>query len=422
MTTSDASPNRLKALFGGIAGALSHPVYRRYWLSNSFSSMGRWMLRVAVGWLTWELTESPAMLGLVAFADSFPMVVFSLIGGAVADRIGYLRVMRFSQLSTGLITILFGVLVATGQINVTVIVILTALTGSLEALSGPARLSVVHSLVPKQDLAAAIALGSTTFNAARTLGPAIAGPLLIWAGIPIVIFLSALTFLQFWAIMMLTRTPELPPKETVRKNMVREMIDSVHYVHRDAGIYYLMLMLGLTALLIRPYIDLLAGVSDQMFGRGPDGLSILLAGTGLGGFAAGLYIAARGRTDGLTQLVTTSLLLQAIALVLFTIFGNIWFAAAALVCVGFYILVGGVGSQTLIQNAVDSGMRARVMSLFIIISWGIPALGALAMGWLADFIGLQITLGGGGVLAILAWLLIFRRGTKVADRLELGKT
>lgn len=379
------------------------------------------MQRVAVGWLTWEMTGSTFWLGVVAFADTFPMVVFSLIGGAVADRIGYLRIIRITQFTVGVTALLFGILVATGNINIFLIVILTAVIGSVEALSAPARLAIVHSMVPKADLSAAIALGSTTFNAARMIGPAAAGLLIPIIGIPAVILLSALTFFQLWVVMLRTRLENVSARSTGGKNIIREIADSVGYVWRDAGIYFLMLMLGVTALLIRPYIDMLPGVSEKMFESDVTGLSILLSATGLGGFLAGFFLAYRGRTEGLTRLVTFSLLVQASAMVLFTFIGNIWLAAAAIVAVGFYILIGGVSSQTLIQNAVDSSMRARVMSLFIIISWGIPAVGALIMGWLATFVGLPTTLAGGGILAIAIWLLIFRRGPKVAERLETAQ-
>jgi len=117
-------------------------------------------------------------------------------------------------------------------------------------------------------------------------------------------------------------------------------------------------------------------------------------------------------------LVTISLIISALALVLFTISDHIIFAAAFLTVVGFAMLMGGIGSQTLIQNTVDSDMRARVMSLFVPISWGLPAFGALLMGYFAEFAGLQVTIGVGGLVAALLWLWARRTGLGLAKELE----
>lgn len=408
----------VSAVFGGIGGALSHPVYRRYWTSNTIATIGRWMHRMAVGWLTWQLTESTSWLGIVAFADTFPMVVFSIIAGAVADRVGYLRVIRVSQLATGCIAAIFAALTLTGLITIEMVLALTILLGSTEALSTPARMSLVHSLVPRRDLSAAIALGSATFNAARLVGPAIAGALIVWFEIGGVIAIAALTFLQFYLVLLFVRADEPERDGTLPRNLIGDIKQGVGYVLGHPGIRFLMILLAVTGLLIRPCIELLPGFAAQVFGRGPDGLAILMSSIGLGATLSGLWLAQRGRTSGLTRLVTVSLLVQGIALTCFTVSGLIWLAAACLAVVGFFMLLGGIGSQTLIQNAVDSRMRARVMSLFIVISWGLPAFGAVVMGWLASYFGLEGTIAAGAVLAVGVWLWARRLESGFAPELE----
>ena len=413
---SAATP--MTRLFGGIGAALSHPDFRNFWIGVSVATIGRWMLKVAIGWLTWELTKSTIWLGIVAGAETFPLILLSLVGGAVADKIGYLRIMWVSQMLIGSLATLFAFLVWTDLITIEGVVVLTIILGSFEALSGPARLSIVNSLVPKKDLSAAIALGSATYNVGRVVGPAIAGALIVVVNNGTVIAVSALTFFVFFVILLGTHIEEAHSKSPRSLNLVSDMKESVVYVWNHAGIFYLMFLLGATALLIRPYMDLAPGISVNMFGQGATGMAILLSSTGAGGLIAGLYLAQRGETRGLTRLVTGSFLVSAIFLILFTISGHIWLAAVALSLVGFFILLGGISSQTLIQSVVEPRVRARVMSLYIIISWGVPAIGALIMGWLADFVGLQITLAGGGVLTLLVWLIIFRQGPKLSTQLE----
>lgn len=418
----------MSALFGGIGQALSNPAYRLYWGSNFATSTGRWMYRTSVGWLTWELTHSSGWLGVVAFADTFPMVVFSAIAGAIADRAGYLRVIRTCQFGTASVATIFAAATLSGHITIEVVVVLAAMLGSLEALTVPARMALIHSLVPAKDLSAAIALGSATFNASRFIGPGIAGALILRFDIGIVLALVALCFVQFFVVMMIIRVQEheRDGQKALSLALIRDIWQGMQYGFTHPGICFLLIMLGVTGLLIRPVIELMPGFAAQVFHRGPDGLAILMSSLGFGAMVSGLWLAQRGRTAGLTALVTTSLLMQGVGLLLFTVIDvtgldtriGIWIGGFFLGVVGFYMLAAGVGSQTLMQNAVESRMRARVMSLFIVISWGVPALGALAAGWIADSIGLPLTIGAGAAATIGVWLWAHRRQHGVRDRLE----
>ncbi len=406
------------ALFGGIGRALSNPVYRRFWTSNAVSTVGRNMHRTGVMWLTWELTQSTGWLGIIAFADIFPMVVFSLIGGAISDRVGYLRVMRVSQITTAMTAALFAGLILGGGITIEMVLALSVVYGSMEAISTPPRMSVVHTLVPRADLTAAIALGSATFNGARLIGPAIAGALIVWFGTGAVIALGALGFFQFYVVLLFIRIDEPKRDRKTSFDMIGDIRSSVVYAFAHPGIRFLMFLLGVTGLFIRPYMEMLPGFSEQVFGYGPDGMAILLSSIGFGAMFAGLWLAQRGETRGLTRFATASLMICAVALVAFTVSGNLWIGAGFLVVVGFAMLMGGVASQTLIQNAVESSMRARVLSLFILISWGLPAFGAVAAGWIAEFWGLQVTIAIGAILAFVVWLWARRAAPSLAPGLE----
>jgi MFS family permease len=405
-------------MFGGIGRALSHRDYCLYWASNGITTIGRWMYRIAVGWLTWELTESTTWLGIIAFAESFPLVVFSVLAGAIADRIGYIRITILAQTAMAAVAIVFAAVTLFGSITIELVLISAVLIGSLESLTTPARMALVHALVPKQDLSAAIALGSASFNAARFVGPAIAGGLLVWAGTGAVLAVVAVTFVQFCVILLIVKADEPERTPGPWRDLVGDMVIGIRYGFGHPGIRFLLIMLGMTGLLIRPVIELMPGFSAEVFDRGADGLAILMSVLGFGAMISCIWIGMRGRTVGLTRLVTVSLLAQGIALILSTLAGDIWIAAACFGVVGFAMLVGGVGSQTLMQSAVDSGMRARVMSLFIVISWGLPAFGALAAGWIATFAGLPLTIAAGGVLTIVLWLWARPQAEKLETDLE----
>jgi hypothetical protein len=129
-------------------------------------------------------------------------------------------------------------------------------------------------------------------------------------------------------------------------------------------------------------------------------------------------VAQRGRVVGLTGLVTFSAMAMGASVVLFCLFDNLWIAAVCLALTGFFMLCSNVCAQTLIQNAIDPRMRGRVIALFIVISWGLPAIGSVTMGALASHIGLKPAIAGGGACAVLLWVWSRRIAPKVAPRLE----
>ena len=407
----------LNALFGGIGRALSHPTYRTYWAGQGINSIGRWMYRTAIGWLTWELTESTSWLGIVAFADAIPLVFFTLIAGALTDQYGYFRIMRIVSFAATVLAAIFAALIVFGHINIWWVLILSLALGSCEAITYPARVAAVNALVPRADLAPAIALGSTTFNGARIVGPGIAGALIVALGVGPVIGISASTYLIFSLCLLMIHPNELP-RPNKKLDVVGDLIDGFKYVRGEPGVAFLLVLVGALGLFVRPFIDQLPGYAAQVFHRGPDGLAICLSAIGIGAMCAGFWVAQRGRVAGLTALVAFSAMAMGASVMLFCVFDNLWVAAVCLALAGFFMLCSNVCSQTLIQNAIDPRMRGRVIGLFIVISWGLPALGTVTMCWLASIVGLKPAIAGGGALAVLLW--VWSRGVapKVAGRLE----
>ena len=403
---------------GGIGRALSHQQFFLLWLAHGTNTTGRWMYKVAIGWLTWELTQSTTWLGIVAFADTFPMVLMSIVAGAWADKFGYLPIMRLSQAVMVLAGIIITVLAFLDVLQINSIVLLTLIIGTSEAITQPARISIVHHLVPKEDLSAAIALNSATYNLARFLGPTISGVLIIWVSIPYVIALSAATFIIFYGVLYRLNSDKVEQGANQNSSIVGDLLDGFRYAFSHPGISFLLILLSVTALLIRPYIDLLPGVSAQLFGLGAEGLSILLAATGFGATIGGVWLAQRGRTEGLTKVFTWSLLISAVSIILFVLSNNIWIGASLLTIAGFFIVSGAITSQTLIQNSVHPEIRARVISITMVLAWGLPAVGAIVMGWVAEIFGLAITLGLGGILASLLWVWAHGNGRHLAPYLE----
>jgi MFS family permease len=408
----------LTSVFGAAGRALKHPVYRTYWAGNTLAAVARWMKRTAVGWLTWELTESTSWLGIVAFADLMPMMLFVILSGAIADRVGLMRIVKLSQILSAMISVLFAALVFTDLITIEAIVVLSVFFGAAEALSQPARMAAIHSMVPREDLSSAIALGAAAFNASRIIGPAIAGALIIWTNTGTVIALCAAIFFGFYLMLRTIHIVETASGNKLSLELFIDIWCGFQYVYGHAGIRFLMILMVAVSLFIRPVIELMPGVSGQVFDAGPAGLSLLLGAIGAGALLSSLWLARRSDMVGLTGLVTLSILGTGLGLMLSMIFGELWIAVAFLMVVGWFILLGNVGAQSLIQNAVDSSIRARVLSLFIVFAHGLPAIGALIIGWIASQAGLQATIGCGALVMVLVWLWVRPRAGKMATILE----
>jgi predicted MFS family arabinose efflux permease len=230
--------------------------------------------------------------------------------------------------------------------------------------------------------------------------------------------IATLAFIQFYVVTFFIRAENAGGTGRISWELIEDMIQGVIYAWENVGIRFVMLMLMVVGLLIRPVMEFAPAFSAEVFGRGPEGYAMLLSSIGAGALVAALWLARRGRTGGLVRLVVGSLVAQGIALVLFSFTSNIYVGAGFLVCMGFFMLIGGVGSQTLIQNAVHATMRARAVSLFILISWGLPAIGALVMGWSASHFGLQHSVTVGASLTIIIWLTVLRPAKRLAPALE----
>jgi predicted MFS family arabinose efflux permease len=402
---------------GAIARTLAHRNFGTYIAGNGVSLIGTWMQRIGVGWLAWELSHSGAVLGLVAFADLFPTVLIGPFGGALADRVDRLRVIKIAQLLVmGQSLALFG-LTASGLITVPLLLALVLFGGVVIGFNQPARLALVPSLVPRQDLATAVAINSIAFNSARFIGPALAGLAIVGSGIAAVFLLNALSYLAFLFALWRLR---LTPVGLVRQSgsMLGAVGEGLRYTAGHPGIGPILLLQAILAVCARPFFELLPGFAAEVFARGAPGLAILSSSVGIGAVAGGFWLAQPGDQARLISVVLISSLLIALSTLGFAL--STWFPAA-IACVavdGFAMVAAGVGTQTLLQTAVDESMRGRVLSLFGLIFRGGPALGALAMGFASEVVGLQVPVAAGALLGIAACVWIWRRRQAIARGLQ----
>jgi len=392
--------------------------YRYYVTGNLFSTSGNWVQRVAMGWLTWDLTNSAAWLGMIAFADLFPTFLIGLFAGALVDRTDSMRVLKMTQVlslfqAAGLTAVVF-----TGHVTVWWLLVFALLRGIIVAFNRPARMTTVYYICGREHLSSAIAINSMVFNSSRFVGPALGGALTAAWGVGWAFAYNAFSYLIFLFLLMLIRIPSTKIENKKRSGLLRESWDGVRYAYGQAGILFLLIVMLLDSLFVRPFIDLLPGFADQVFGRGVDAYSTMLTVHGIGAMIGGYFLASRGGVAGFVRLMVWSLILLAVSLIVFTTVQVYWVALPIMFITGLAFVVQGVAIQTLLQTSVQADMRGRVMGIYGVVARGGPALGALIMGWLSEIFGLPAPVAAGAVLCMILWLWARTRQGPMAAELE----
>ncbi len=385
---------------------------------STISLIGMWVQRIAIGWLTWELTGSATWLGLVAFADLFPTVLLTPFAGVVADRHDRLRITILSQYLAMVQAVLLAALTLTGNITIWWLLGLSLFVGVVWSFNTAARLSMIPNLVERRYIPSAVALNAAAFNVARFIGPALAGAIMAIWGVGEAFLLNAATFIIFIVTLRKMRLINPETGGTARGGILAQAFDGIAYARRHPGIGPILVLLIAMAVGVKPVLELLPGFADAVFHRGIEGLAQLTASAGLGALITAIWLAQRGRMTGLTRIALAALAISAALIVAFT--ATDWYplGLAACFCFGVTITMAGTATQSLMQNAVEGHMRGRVMSLYGLVYRGAPAVGALVMGAVADLIGLRWALASGAVICVAAWIWLARRRAAMTQALE----
>ncbi|MFP6733952.1 MAG: MFS transporter [Rhodospirillales bacterium] len=404
----------------GMGRSMRHREYRLFSITHFISAVGFWLQRVGIGWLTWDLTHSGAWLGIIAFAEAVPMFLLTPIAGSVADRVDRLKMFRLLNIVNTMAAAVLAALTIFGLINIYWLTAIAVTTGALSAMQLPARMTMAPGLVPRDDVPAAIGFNAILFQLSAFIGPAAAGLIIASLGVGYLFVANVFSYVVFIVGLYMITLPYGGERSKRETGIFADMVDGIRYVSGHAGIAPLILLVFGAALFVRPYMDMLPGFADAIFDRGPEGLATLVAASGVGGMAAGIWLAVHGKTQHMTSMVLGSVLVGAIALLLFASTNLYWLAAFWVAVIAGTSTLVSVGAQMLIQTSVDDHMRGRVMSLYGLTWRGIPAIGALMMGGLSSWAGLQAPLIGGGLFCIGLWAVIMPRKRRLAEFFEDG--
>jgi MFS family permease len=402
---------------GNITRAFAHRNYLIYVSGNSISLIGWWLARVAVGWLTWTLTHSGAWLGLISLADFLPVLFLAPFAGVLADRRDRVRTIRLTQWIGCVQASLLAILVVSDSMTIEILFALVLTLGIASGVAQPSRLALIPTLVDRESRASALAINSVMFNLARFIGPALAGIVIAEIGIAAAFTANAVSYIAFQISLLNLRG--LPPQPAVgRQNVLRASVEAFSYAYRHSGIGPMLLLFLVTTIGTRGFIELFPGFADRVFGRGPQGLAMLTSTVGLGAICGASWMVLRSGITGLANVVLVCTLIMSLAILALTATDAFYLALPCVFVAGAMMTITGTGAQTLIQAAVDARMSGRVMALYGMIFRAGPAVGAVLMGTLSEYLGLRLALALGAIVSGSFWLATRFRHKSMAAGLE----
>ncbi|MGE0201375.1 MAG: MFS transporter [Candidatus Melainabacteria bacterium] len=398
--------------------ALRNPNYRLYFLGQGISLVGTWMQQVALSWLTYKLTGSPALLGIVAFSGQIPSLIVTPFAGALADRLNRHRLLIITQSLAMLQALILAALTLTGHITVTGIILLGIFAGLITASDMPTRQAFLVELVEDpENLGNAIALNSSLMNAARLIGPAIAGGLVAWVGEGVCFLINGLSYIAVIIALMRIRVPERPVVEAPAP-LLSHMKEGFTYVFNHTPIRAIILFTCAMSLFGMSYAVLLPVYAKDILHGDAGTLGMLLAGAGTGALGAGLLLANRRQVMGLGRWVIAASTAFSLTMLAFHWVTSLAASVALLTLIGFSMMIQIGGCNILVQTFVEEGKRGRVMSLFTLSFLGMMPIGNLAVGYLGEHLGVINTFVVSGACCLLAslWLASQVRELRAAVR------
>jgi MFS family permease len=383
-----------------IVRALRHRNYRLFFGGQGISLIGTWMTRVATGWLVYRLTGSAFLLGLVSFAGQIPILFLGPFAGVWVDRWNRHRVLVVTQALSMLESFALAALALAGVITVNEVILLNLFQGAVNAFDMPARQAFVIEMVEQpEDLGNAIALNSSLVNAARLIGPSVAGLIIAGVGEGYCFLIDGFSYMAVIAsLLLMTVAPRRI--EHAHQSVVSELREGWNYVTGFLPIWSILLLLACISLVGMPYTTLMPIFAGKVLHGGAHTLGFLMAAVGVGALCGAVTLAARPSVLGLGRLIPMTAAGFGISLMAFSSSRLLWLSLLLLVVTGFCFMQNLASSNTILQTIVEDKKRGRVMSFYSMAFQGVAPFGSLIAGAVASRIGAPRTLMIGGAVCV----------------------
>ena len=390
--------------------ALRYREFRLLWLGQLSTAMGTWMDQVARGWLIYQLTNSPAQLGLVRGVQAIPLLLLSPIAGSVADRYARKKQVIVVQLLDGLMYTAMAVLILTGQIKPWHVYVTAFGMSIVQTFHHPARAAMIADAVPLSHLTNAIGLNSVVFNMSRSTGPAVAGVLIAMFGTGASYVVQAAFFFLATFLTSILSIGQSPPTSTHghagKEAFARSIVEGWRFSWSNESVRAGLLITVTASLFIIPFTTLLPVFAKDILGVGATGQGFLLTGMGVGALSSAVLVASIGDRVPRGIVMLGGIILYGLSVVAFSV--SPWFklSVVLMIVVGLFHVTSHALVQTVIQTYSLPEVRGRTMAIF---QQGhfVLTIGAMIYGALASLWGAQWTVSMMATVGALSMVLIY---------------
>lgn len=390
--------------------SLRYADFRLLFFSTFLASGGNWIQQVTLGWLIYEITGSPFLVGALHGIRTLPFLFGSPLGGVLTDRFDRKKLLLGTQLALGVLSLGFAALVITETVEIWHFFVFTLLSGVAWAINNPVRQAMVVNVLPNRDLLNGIALTNAAFNMQRIIGPALGGLLIALFGAGTNFFVQAALYLSVGFVLIPMRSkPTERPEGAEKESFLGSFVQGLRYVKGEPTTRALLILTTAPAILIIPFTTGLMPVfADDVVKVGPDGLGVLLMSFGAGSLVGPLFIAGRGDVSRRGIIILASLGLGGLCLMALSQASIMFVAMALLVPAGGAMMMYHTLANTTLQMITPDAYRGRVTSLYMM-DHGLVPLGSIMAGALAQAFGTPVALLAGGVATVLVALIATAR-------------
>jgi predicted MFS family arabinose efflux permease len=391
--------------------ALKYRPFAIFWTGALISNCGVWMQNVSVPYVIYRSTGSPALVGFTGFSQFIPTVFLGPIGGWLAGRCSRRNILVLTQGIQGIIATAMWLLYAGGVRNAWVLIALVFATGIVQGLNVPAWQAFVVDLVPRRALLNAVTLNSGQFNAARAIGPSLAGAVLAGLGVAWVFLMNAASYgAVVLALVAIPSSVSRAQSEGFQHRVLPHLIESVRFVRAHRGILVCVSLVAVGAGLGQPVFQLLPVFADRVFSVEAWRFGLMAASIGLGGAVGTVLLGLFGQGRRRSVIVRVALASYAVALLVFASSPTYAMAVAALIVAGTFYIAVQASLNTSVQMQVTEALRGGVLAVYVIIFNIAYPLGSLMQGLLVDVIGPRWTVIGCASAILVAWCVASLRG------------
>ena len=391
--------------------ALNSPSFRLYLFGSFIALNGLWIQRIIIGWLAWEISNSPFYVGIAAFLSLAPTIFSGPIFGVLIDRAN-IKVAFFLSYSAMILcsSILF-FLILTDLLTIKSLLLICLFIGIIASAAHPIRMSLAPRLIDESQVPSLVALTAVNFNTSRLIGPAIGGFLIQYLGASGTILISIFTYLPVMVFIMLVKPRDLISDDKNR-SLIFDFFEGIKLIFSNSVIKFSIVLSGLTAFVGRGVLETLPLISEGMFSQGPKGLGLITASAGAGALFSSIA-KALGKAEISGTNISNSTLFAALTIpivVLLIGYANSFLISLFLIFIlGFLATTIGISIQSKIQLELKDVFRGRVMSIWIMINMGSAAFGSIIFGLVSDYLSIQMshTVFGYSFIFLIVFLILF---------------